>query len=474
MYDILIIGGGISGLYFLHRFKNCKNLKIGLLEKDDKLGGKCKTKYDDENNIMYETGPWRISLHHNLMINLCKELNIELNLIKKEKSIYINHGTIQNIEIPKNNDKNSGMSVYDCFLYSNNKNYADYIENKTGYNEILNMTSIIDAYDAQSKQESYFVIKNGFSHLIQKLEKTISNSTKIFLKTFVIDILKKINYYKIIVNQRIGSNKFLKKIFKAKKLIIACPPSSIKKWSVSKHFDLLFSSIQTYPLNHIYGLSNKYINNNFYIITSDNISQLISSNYNNNWIQISYSGGRIANYWERLYLNHKNNWKNELKKHVKNILNIEISELKMYYWPEAIHFWNPSFGFNLNKMYKLALIPNPIHLENLFIIGEAFSKNQGWCEGALETVEDLLKMLDENYFIDILDLSSIPFVIYKDRILNVKKWINVHPGSKEAIKNHLYEDVSILWETIHNSSNAKNQLISLQIGWKKNNLFFKI
>jgi hypothetical protein len=132
----------------------------------------------------------------------------------------------------------------------------------------------------------------------------------------------------------------------------------------------------------------------------------------------------------------------------------------------------PAFHLDLDRVYKLAMEPNPVQLKNLYIIGESFSKNQGWCEGALETVHDLLSLLKSNS--QKLLRMDFPFVIYKNRILNVGRWMNVHPGTKEAIQNHLYEDISVLWDTIHMTSNASRHLLSLQVGWKKDDNFYHV
>ena len=62
-----------------------------------------------------------------------------------------------------------------------------------------------------------------------------------------------------------------------------------------------------------------------------------------------------------------------------------VENTELVYWKCGTHFFKP-----LNPKYKnrddfLKKVQNP--LENLFVVGEAFSKNQGWCEGALESVE---------------------------------------------------------------------------------------
>ena len=74
MNDIIIIGGGIAGLYCFYqlqkKFSN-KNLKISLFEKNDYFGGRCLTKYKKINNkiIQYETGAGRLNENHKLLLS---------------------------------------------------------------------------------------------------------------------------------------------------------------------------------------------------------------------------------------------------------------------------------------------------------------------------------------------------------------------------------------------------------------------
>lgn len=57
-YDVIIIGGGISGLYASYKLSDHeKPLKVALFEKDDHLGGKILTKKYD--NFLIEYGPLR-------------------------------------------------------------------------------------------------------------------------------------------------------------------------------------------------------------------------------------------------------------------------------------------------------------------------------------------------------------------------------------------------------------------------------
>ena len=60
-YDIIIIGGGISGVFLTYKLAET-GLKIILFETESKLGGRINT--IKENNIQFEAGAARIHISH--------------------------------------------------------------------------------------------------------------------------------------------------------------------------------------------------------------------------------------------------------------------------------------------------------------------------------------------------------------------------------------------------------------------------
>jgi hypothetical protein len=68
---------------------------------------------------------------------------------------------------------------------------------------------------------------------------------------------------------------------------------------------------------------------------------------------------------------------------------LHITALKDYYWPIGTHYYKP-----LNKeLYKtreefIYKVQNPE--KGILVVGEAVSHNQGWTEGALESVKSVL------------------------------------------------------------------------------------
>ena len=107
-YDIIIIGGGISGIYTLYKLsqKNPK-LKILLLEKNKKLGGRIST-YKDQ-YMTLEEGSGRFSDSHELFINLLNELKLQHRIRKSSSNV---------VFMPSGNRGNI-LKIYDAPLKTN-------------------------------------------------------------------------------------------------------------------------------------------------------------------------------------------------------------------------------------------------------------------------------------------------------------------------------------------------------------------
>ena len=92
------------------------------------------------------------------------------------------------------------------------------------------------------------------------------------------------------------------------------------------------------------------------------------------------------------YVNKPNELKIELVKELKKVFQVPIQ--KPIY--NIICYWNCGVGYwkkNKNSQVLSKKILQLNHEEELFIVGENYSTNQGWNEGALETVNELMKIL---------------------------------------------------------------------------------
>lgn len=486
-HDIIIVGGGISGLFLAYRLlMEDPKIRLLIIEKAKGMGGKLQTEYSTSSNdmktILYEKGPWRISTSHTHMIHLCHNLGIPLHPFPENivNGYYDVNTKRYSCSKPATHEPtNPGLSALDEVILHRNLPVAREVEDRTGYPDILDMTSVIDVYEAKNPS-SYLCLLTGFSGLIDALVETLENRCTFLKEALVTDVVYDVKkrHYCLSIQKREGPNEFHDWTEIAPRVVLACPPSSFEHWSIAKWMRPLLASVRPVSLHHIYALSpqrpllRKNIEN-FHINTNSALCQIISSPYptapTNHWFMISYSSGRIADFWERLCIAHPLKFKQKLRNEVSTFLgNAQtraLQQIKNYYWKEAVHEWIPSFGMDMKRMYRLAMIPDPVHVPGLFIIGEAFSPLQGWCEGALETVESLLVEIVQPSPPVVQELPS-QHVIYRSRVLDVHRWMSRHPGGTQALENHLGEDVTELWDSIHNTLQSKAMIAALQVGWQ--------
>ena len=160
----------------------------------------------------------------------------------------------------------------------------------------------------------------------------------------------------------------------------------------------LLESVNSISLNRIYAQydinksQNKWMKELEFSTVNNPIRQIIPIKKNIGFFQISYSDWYFANYWGSLQIT-------ESKKIVKKLLSEIFKDKKIdnpilyknYYWKNAIHYWKTNV--NENKLHKQ--IENI--RKNIYIIGESYSKNQGWCEGAIQTSISVAKKINKLY-----------------------------------------------------------------------------
>ena len=90
---------------------------------------------------------------------------------------------------------------------------------------------------------------------------------------------------------------------------------------------------------------------------------------------------------------------------VRRVFGVQITvrEHKLIYWDSGTHYFTPLEGFETREAHIAALqgiagpkAPKAPKAPNvIYVVGEAVSAHQGWCEGALESVEAMLAALTE-------------------------------------------------------------------------------
>ena len=113
--------------------------------------------------------------------------------------------------------------------------------------------------------------------------------------------------------------------------------------------------------------------------------------YEKGLIMISYTDDVYTNYWKKMQDN-QSKLKTEIIKLVKETFRLNINAPEKVYvcnWDCGVGYWNR----NVDSEKMSAFILNP--MPNIYICGENYSNNQSWVEGALETSNKCIKLINK-------------------------------------------------------------------------------
>lgn len=409
-YDLIIVGGGIAGLYTAYRLQN--NFRILLIEKNGYIGGRIHTNtltYKGK-KFRYECGAGRLPTNHFRIMDLLEELNLSDRLVKLGNSktfISVDDETL---------DVNLDFYIKDFMDKARNKS-EKYLRNHTLHDFLLELydewivESIIlkfgykgefwvySAYDAlraftndMNPDNVYMGLKGGIDLIVDGLLDRLNDNVTIIKKMFY-------NGYENIGKKFIVSatNKKTKEIneFVSDKLILALPKNQIEiqPQLQSNKLRKMIHSVEPVSFCRIYAVYNKnpdtgkvWFDDLGKVTTDNKIGYIIPINKDIGLVMISYTDSILADFW---YASFKNgDIGRQLYNHLKEIfpdrdIPMRPSITRVHYWGSGGHFFTP--GTNSEKVIND--IVKPFKSKDLYIVGETYSSHQSWIEGALETAD---------------------------------------------------------------------------------------
>jgi len=461
-YDIVIIGCGLSCLYFLKKVKEYNlNLKIAILEKKPFAGGRIKSiKIEDQ---IIDSGALRFNDNHKLLLNLLKYYEInDIEKLISQKNIKLSQSLFNKFTLfikKCHHKKYNNFTFSECAkTFFNEKEYTQ-LKLWFGYNQKWdksNCRSLAKQIFSNYNAENYYHLKNGLSQLVDSLYKDLKNN-------FDFHFSQKVT--KISLNNNIYTKE---SHFTCDSIIFACPPTYINHIDGTEELTPLLAAVNGQILNRIYA---GYASNWFPKTVLHNytpISQTVP--INDKVIMISYSTGEDAKYWIQKEMDGK------LVDEIKKELNIKENPLwiKQNYWNPGTHYYLP--GFSPEETQKISF--KPLGNKNWHIIGEAFSMNQGWMEGALQNADLFFKKFTKNELDPNLKKYSInqikkhnkindAWIVLYGNVYNVTKWIPIHPGG-EVIKYGIGKDATEMFKAVGHREDALEFLNNFLIGTLKN------
>lgn len=404
-YDIIVIGGGISGLNILYELAKQKTKKrVLLLEKNNYLGGRIKTFREQINkkNYQWEEGAGRFNKNHKLLINLIKELKlsshinpigsdikfipskpIDREFYNKNPFEYVN---IVVTRLEKESAEESRKYTFQEYAIKKNiltKKEFDFVLDSFGYySELVDMNAA-DALrlfkDGITNKLQYYGLKCGLDQIIEKMRGIILKNKNFTIKTNT--HIKNIKY--IDSSFVLNSGQYF-----CDNLVLAIPKPNLCELDFLKPIRRgILDSIVCKPLCRIYAVyENAWFKNMGKITTNNDLRYIIPINEKSGLIMISYSDNAFAEYWKN-----KRKILPLINKNIRETFDIDIEDpiyIKKSYWDCGVGYWkkNVDSGKISNAMLKPFDVP-------LFICGENYSTTQGWIEGALITSNRVIELL---------------------------------------------------------------------------------
>jgi len=461
IYDYIIVGGGISGLFMAHKLADTGK-DILLLESSNRLGGRIYT--TREKGVQFELGASRVSANHTKTMNLISELKLQKDLVKlSDKINYQVKGPKLNFyTLVKELQKGSklytkkylqGVNLLQLCIDVLGYESAKLFQHKLGYDsefEHLNAHQALKSYKKDLFSTcDYFVMKHGLTTIIDTLSSLLEETDNVTIKLEinVTDIGK--NYILTGKKKTYGST------------ILCCTPyDSIKSFSKFNKIDEIHAT-KPIPVIRIYAKYPKgkdgkvWFRNLPRTITDNYIRHIIPIDYETGLIMISYTDNHYATMWSDLSKLGDKVLIDRLHTEVKELLGKippKPEFITSYYWSAGVHAWKP--GYDINKIYDKLLKPFP--KEDIYLVNESFSKHQCWIEGSLDACYDVLDLLDEKFTRGLpkeeskkikrkSKIYTIQQVLKKRnwiildikkklRIYDVGRWLKDHPGGANNLR----------------------------------------
>jgi monoamine oxidase len=513
--EVVVVGGGVGGLFTANRLIKAGIKDVVVLEGRGGVGGRVSTTRDEDDNPLFNNFAWRVGQENTMMHDLAQELGIKLikQTTPPQGTKQSKHGVLSSMdceptECPQETPPNRGpLSDFAAASLTSASN-ADLQDRESGY---AGRTSEISWPDQTHGNDCWFV-DGGMDRYPTELAKTLPEGC-LLLNHRVKEVEKTKDGYRVSVVKRDG-NDYTPMEWECSQVVLATPPVSLRALKVAKDMLPALFAVSERRLGHAFvkckpGLTypdvpdRSDVPDRVYRKLPDSIlQQFISGDYGHGVFQAAYACDRFERVWRELQYHGSDVVMDQVKKQLAKISGLKPPPEG---WDDAIeevhirlgfvHRWQIEahvLGKNKEDLSMQAITPNPARLPGLYLVGEAFSPQQGWTEGALWTADKVVNIIAKarqsanKYSFDNtmfgkhsgkislkkdedgkLQGENTPEAImtYKGMVMDVSEWHERHPGGAGMIKGHTQEDVSELFDNFHGGWPAPlSTLFGLQIG----------
>ena len=395
MYDIIIIGSGMSGLYAAYKIKkHAPETRFLILEKNPTsgLGGRA-------NNVQFQGSMVAIGAgigrkRDKLLRRLVSELGFEINEFSS-KPVF--SGKIkQPLDIRKAMTLLRGEYSKHAPTNQTFSQFAKHVLGPSTYKHFSVSAGYTD-YEKEGAYETLYYYEmednagiSGFSvswhQLVEKLASNIGESHFRF-SAEVSKLSSQGDHYSLETER--GTK------YACKKIIVATTIDSIRRLLPRP----IYKSIEGQPFLRVYGkftakstpIMKEYVKGT--VIVPGPLQKIIAINPENGVYMIAYSDNRNA-LDLKLYTENTSKTRALYCHLLETALGMDAGSLHLvairsFYWDIGTHYYKPldESAFGSRKEF-IDVAQHPA--DGILVVGEVVSVHQGWTEGALESVEAVL------------------------------------------------------------------------------------
>lgn len=385
-YDVVIIGGGISGLYVGYNLQK-KGLRCLVLDKNKHCGGRILSK-ETEEGVVYECGAGKLFPSHTLMLDLIKELGFKKTDLAKFKKVvefaeipeaakplrtYLHE--ILNMLKKEPREKLLQVTLKEWMLANwypkeTVRDNVNYVLLASGYAHVF---EYCNAYNGMVYLEKDLLETNlisflpGLSKIVERLEESYKNLGGSIIKSYKVGGVQG-----NIVNGK----------YKGKHIVFAVPPRQLEKIrGLPGKVYSACDSVVGVKLIRVF--AHGKLGNIPYTHVGNEVQRTMSRSPG--FYQLVYASGKNASFWKDIikkgrfsatYCSLSGKCKREA-----------IKDIDTHFWAEGIHLWKR--GADGEEVWRgLLKLPG-----NVWVVGEAFCPYQRWMESALITGGQVARLI---------------------------------------------------------------------------------
>lgn len=377
-YDYIIIGAGIAGLYAFQKLNSNNNVLV--LEASNHVGGRMGQEMFYGTSVSIGAGIGRKS-KDKLLQKLLKHHHITTHDFTIEKQWLTDmqepesHTIIQRLKHNYSNaDKNStfreygikqlGVSLYNRFM--KHYEYTD-MEKADAYETLFH-------YGLEDNSNGWIGISIPWNQLLEKMTPPTRNI--------------KYNCPAYSIQHSDNSTWLINDKYHTQNVILATTSDVVK--TLLPTYKSIYKQVDSQPFIRIYGKFSAGCSRlmpKTSVIVNNQIKRIIPMS--DTVYMIVYSDNANALYIKKHVTGNNPESRQWLCRKLEQALNLPTESLtltgiKNYFWNEGTHYYKPHF--NYSEWIRHAQNPEP----GLYVVGEMVSRDQGWVEGALQSIEHIL------------------------------------------------------------------------------------